>query len=176
MMLVLDSGLAVDLEQVKKTGCRAVLAGFLGVLFPVVFAIIVVSVFWGENWKVGLSAGAALAPTSLGFSVELLSEVNQLNTPSGQLICTAAVIDDVLSLLLLAEVQALQDENIQAWGILKPIVASIGSVVVGIALTVLLLPLLPRLRKHIPNARHQQVVYNVSLVSYAGLFAWLSGM
>lgn len=55
--------------------------------------------------------GAALSPTSLGFSAQLLGEVRQLTTPIGQLICTAAVIDDVLSLLLLAEVQALGDEN-----------------------------------------------------------------
>lgn len=55
--------------------------------------------------------GAALSPTSLGFSAQLLGEVGQLATPIGQLICTAAVIDDVLSLLLLAEVQALGAED-----------------------------------------------------------------
>lgn len=63
--------------------------------------------------QTALAAGAALSPTSLGFSAQLLGEVGQLATPIGQLICTAAVIDDVLSLLLLAEVQALGDENAQ---------------------------------------------------------------
>ena len=55
--------------------------------------------------------GAALSPTSLGFTAQLLGEVGELATPIGQLICTAAVIDDVLSLLLLAEVQALGYED-----------------------------------------------------------------
>lgn len=64
-----------------------------------------------EIHKAALAVGAALSPTSLGFSAQLLGEVGQLNTPIGQLICTAAVIDDVLSLLLLAEVQALGDDN-----------------------------------------------------------------
>ncbi|CAN0420917.1 unnamed protein product [Laminaria digitata] len=58
-----------------------------------------------------LSVGAALSPTSLGFSAQLLGEVGELVTPIGRLICTAAVIDDVLALLLLAEVQTLGDEN-----------------------------------------------------------------
>ena len=55
--------------------------------------------------------GASLSPTSLGFSAQLLGEVGELSTPMGHLICTAAVIDDVLSLLLLAEVEALEGED-----------------------------------------------------------------
>ena len=61
--------------------------------------------------QTALSVGAALSPTSLGFSAQLLGEAGEVTTPIGQLICTAAVIDDVLSLLLLAEVQALGDED-----------------------------------------------------------------
>lgn len=61
--------------------------------------------------QTALAVGAALSPTSLGFSAQLLGEVGEVATPIGQLICTAAVIDDVLSLLLLAEVQALGDDN-----------------------------------------------------------------
>lgn len=64
-----------------------------------------------EIHKAALAVGAALSPTSLGFTAQLLGEAGQLTTPIGQLICTAAVIDDVLSLLLLAEVQALGDDN-----------------------------------------------------------------
>lgn len=64
-----------------------------------------------QQYQAALAVGAALSPTSLGFSAQLLGEVGQLTTPIGQLICTAAVIDDVLSLLLLAEVQALGDES-----------------------------------------------------------------
>lgn len=41
----------------------------------------------------------------------MLGEVGELTSPIGQLICTAAVIDDVLSLLLLAEVQVLGEDD-----------------------------------------------------------------
>lgn len=67
--------------------------------------------------QTALAVGAALSPTSLGFSAQLLGEVGELTTPIGHLICTAAVIDDVLSLLLLAEVDALgeDDPKVGAW-------------------------------------------------------------
>lgn len=74
-----------------------------------------------EIHKAALAIGAALSPTSLGFSAQLLGEVGQLTTPIGQLICTAAVIDDVLSLLLLVEVQALGDDNPKVTGEVRSI-------------------------------------------------------
>ncbi|CAM9675350.1 unnamed protein product [Ectocarpus sp. 12 AP-2014] len=84
-----------------------------------------------QQYQAAFAVGAALSPTSLGFSAQLLGEVGQLTTPIGQLICTAAVIDDVLSLLLLAEVQALGDENPEWHDYAVPVLASVGSVSVG---------------------------------------------
>ena len=43
----------------------------------------------GSSWKSALAIGAALAPTSLGFSAYLLKEHGELDTPLGNLICTA---------------------------------------------------------------------------------------
>lgn len=172
MMLVLDSGLSVDLKQLKASGTRACIAATVGVVFPVALTMFVVMILWNDNWKVALSAGAALAPTSLGFSATLLSEVGQLESPAGQLICTAAVVDDVLSLLLLAEVQALQHSDISAWDIFKPILASIGSVGIGILLTFLFSPLLPKLRTVTSNETQRQILYNLTLLIYAASFAW----
>ena len=98
--------MSVDLVQVKKVGIRSFLAASTGVLFPVVFTVLCFSM-WGKSLQMGLAAGAALAPTSLGFSAKLLTEVNQLSTPIGQMICAAAVIDDVLALCLLSEIKVM---------------------------------------------------------------------
>ncbi|CAN0484591.1 unnamed protein product [Ectocarpus sp. 12 AP-2014] len=111
MILVVESGLAVDIQDIRQFGARASLAAATGVLLPTVLSFALYSGVLGAGWKAAFAVGAALSPTSLGFSAQLLGEVGQLTTPIGQLICTAAVIDDVLSLLLLAEVQALGDEN-----------------------------------------------------------------
>eukprot|EP00903_Cladosiphon_okamuranus_P010852 g10252.t1 len=131
MLLVIESGLAVDIQDIWRFGARASLAAATGVLMPTLLSFALYSGVLGVGWKAALAVGAALSPTSLGFSAQLLGEVGQLSTPIGQLICTAAVIDDVLSLLLLAEVQALGDDNPKWFDYAVPILASVGSVMVG---------------------------------------------
>ncbi|CAN0335991.1 unnamed protein product [Discosporangium mesarthrocarpum] len=111
MILVTESGLFVDLQEVRRVGMRAAFAAAAGVIFPVILTFGFYTLILGVDWKVSLAVGAALAPTSLGFSAQMLNEGGELNTPTGQLICTAAVIDDVFSLLLLAEVEALGNDN-----------------------------------------------------------------
>ena len=50
--------------------------------------------------------GCTLAPTSMGIALNVLKQAKLLNTPTGQLIIAAAVLDDVIALLLLSELQA----------------------------------------------------------------------
>ena len=50
--------------------------------------------------------GCTLAPTSMGIALNVLKQAKMLNTPTGQLIIAAAVLDDVIALLLLSELQA----------------------------------------------------------------------
>eukprot|EP00752_Nemacystus_decipiens_P016265 g14545.t1 len=138
MLLVVESGLAVDIQDVQRFGARASLAAATGVLMPTLLSFALYSGVLGAGWKAALAVGAALSPTSLGFSAQLLGEVGQLTTPIGQLICTAAVIDDVLSLLLLAEVQALGDDNPKWYDYAVPILASVGSVILGSLAAVLI--------------------------------------
>lgn len=139
LLLVVESGMVVDLAEVRRVGARAFMAAAAGVIVPVLLTLGILSGLYGEAWQTGLAGGAALAPTSLGFSAKLLADAGLMATPMGQLICTTAVVDDVLSLMLLAEVQALGGGgSLDAWTIVSPIVASIGSIVVGLALTVLM--------------------------------------
>lgn len=84
---------------------RALAAAATGVAAPVLLAIALLALVFGESARVGLAAGAALAPTSLGFSAKLLAEVGQLESDEGMLICVAAVVDDVIALVLLTEIQ-----------------------------------------------------------------------
>lgn len=115
-ILVVESGLNVDLASVLSIGPRAVGAAILGVAAPVGLSIAVLSGIFGADIRAGLAAGAAIAPTSLGFSAQLLKLSGKLQTQFGALICAAAVIDDVVSLTLLAEVQALGgDDDPTAW-------------------------------------------------------------
>ena len=58
-------------------------------------------IFFGMATKTALAVGASLAPTSMGISLKVLQDAQVLSTPTGQLIIAAAVIDDVIALVLL---------------------------------------------------------------------------
>eukprot|EP00666_Eupelagonemidae_sp_cell4sb_P006929 gene6929-4859_t len=91
-------------------------------------------------------------PTSLGFSAKLLGEFGKLQTEMGQLICVAAVMDDVLSLCLLAEINALKGEDPTTWDLARPIAASLGSILIGGVLALVVFPcVLPPILRRLPN-------------------------
>jgi len=152
-----STGLAVDIGTVRALGLRAFFAAALGVIVPIMLSLAALSGALGANWRVGVAAGAAIAPTSLGFSAKLLGEVGQMQSQLGQLICAAAVIDDVLSLMVLSEVcvlgegavlpsgtrsrvitavclsqiQAFQSDTVSAIDLIIPLAGSLGTIVVG---------------------------------------------
>lgn len=159
LILVIDGSLSVDLKVVQKYGIRAFVAATIGVIGPVALSMLVVMGLFGRPWKVALATGAALAPTSLGFAGKLLTEFGQLQTDMGQLICTVCVIDDVLSLMLLSEVQALNQVSPGIWTYLSPVVASLGSIAVGCFLASFAFPvIIPRLLSILPcSEKHAQL-------------------
>eukprot|EP01060_Flectonema_neradi_P014034 TRINITY_DN20752_c0_g1_i1.p1 TRINITY_DN20752_c0_g1~~TRINITY_DN20752_c0_g1_i1.p1 ORF type:complete len:426 (+),score=73.66 TRINITY_DN20752_c0_g1_i1:81-1358(+) len=173
LLLIVDGTLSIDLEQVKKIGLRALTAAALGVAGPVGLSMLFVLVIFDRPWKTGLSTGAAIAPTSLGFSAKMLQEAKVLTTPLGQLICVAAVMDDVISLCLLSEIKALDD--ITAWGMIQPIVASIGSIVVGAILAITLPKYIPTLLSKLPLTGTRRRYFLVFIIlGLSSLLAFLS--
>jgi Kef-type K+ transport system membrane component KefB len=130
MLLVVESGLDTDMERVRTYGARAFFAALCGTVFPVLLALFGAVVVFGASPRVGLAAGSAIAPTSLGFSAKLLG-TEGLQTRLGSMIAIAAVVDDVLSLCLLEIVRALATA-VGPWDYAKPVVASLGSIVVGV--------------------------------------------
>eukprot|EP01062_Namystynia_karyoxenos_P032979 TRINITY_DN24281_c3_g1_i1.p1 TRINITY_DN24281_c3_g1~~TRINITY_DN24281_c3_g1_i1.p1 ORF type:complete len:487 (+),score=145.82 TRINITY_DN24281_c3_g1_i1:66-1463(+) len=166
LVLIVDSSLQIDLAQVRACGLRAFVAAAAGVAGPVGLAMLVVNVGFKRPWKAALAAGAALAPTSLGFSAKLLQEFGRLQTPLGQLICVAAVMDDVLSLCLLAEIKALKGDSPGGWDIARPLVASLGSIVVGAVLALSVFPsVLPSVLRRLPAKETDEVARRCCLIA-----------
>ena len=121
MLLVLEAGLDVDFDMLKKVGGRAVGVAVSGSLVPMGIGA-ALSFALGLDWKAALSVGVVLAPTSVGIALNVLSSAQLLNTETGQLIIAAAILDDVIALVLLSALQAL--ENPTAMALLKPILVS----------------------------------------------------
>merc|ERR1719223_2541341 len=83
------------------------------------------------DWMPGVAVGTALAPTSVGIALRLLSENGVLQHDFGQAIITAAFVDDILSLILFNVLFSLRGEFDVMATVVNPI---IGVAFMGVAI------------------------------------------
>src|ERR1051325_4563357 len=107
VLLLFAVGLETRLEDLKKVGKVAFLVGILGVLVPFGLGGV-----WahasGYDWGKSLFIAAAFVATSAGITARVLQELNALQRTESKVILGAAVIDDILAMLLLGVVVSLQ--------------------------------------------------------------------
>lgn len=107
VLLLFSVGLETRLDDLKKVGKSAFLVGVLGVLIP--FGL---GALWahgeGFDWIKSLFVAAAFVATSAGITARVLQELGVLSRVEARVILGAAVIDDILAMLLLGVVSSLQ--------------------------------------------------------------------
>lgn len=101
IMLMFLAGLETDVEQFKKAGKSSFVIALLGVLVPLILGTLSAFLFYG-NIIENIFLGVILTATSVSISVETLTELGKLNTKAGVNILGAAVIDDILGLVLIS--------------------------------------------------------------------------
>src|SRR5574340_202865 len=110
VLLLFSVGLETRLEDLRKVGRVALLTGLGGVLLP--FALGAVWALWaGEATPNALFTAAAFVATSAGITARVLKDLGVLDHKASRIILGAAVIDDILAMLLLAVVTALRGET-----------------------------------------------------------------
>ena len=107
IILLFEIGLESDLRELQKVGVRAAIVAFVGVVAPFVAGTVGLILIFGMPTIPAVFAGAALTATSIGITSKVLSELGQLKSTEGQIIVGAAVIDDVLGIIVLAVVASL---------------------------------------------------------------------
>jgi Kef-type K+ transport system membrane component KefB len=107
IVLLFEIGLESDLRQLKEVGIQATVVACVGVAVPFVAGTAGLMTIFGVPAIPAIFAGAALTATSIGITSKVLSELNQLKSKEGQIIVGAAVIDDVLGIVVLAVVASL---------------------------------------------------------------------
>jgi Kef-type K+ transport system membrane component KefB len=103
ILLLFEVGLDTRLTDLLKVGVSAFLVATVGVIAPMILGWLVGR--WllpGAHPYVPLFLGATLCATSVGITARVLRDVGRVATPEGQIILGAAVIDDVMGLLVLA--------------------------------------------------------------------------
>ena len=139
--LMLLAGVETRPSDLARATGRAIPIAVAGMLFPLALGF-ALGWWWlpASEWKIAqcLFIGVALAVTAVPVAVKVLMDLGQLQTRVGQVVIAAAVIDDVLSLVLLAILTALinADETLT--------LASVGRIVGGVVVFLTLALLLGR--------------------------------
>lgn len=105
IMLMFLAGLETNIDELKKAGKTSFVIALMGVIIPLILGTAAAYLFFTDFWE-NLFVGVILTATSVSISVETLTELGRLNTRSGVNILGAAVIDDVLGLILISIVLA----------------------------------------------------------------------
>jgi len=129
MFLLFRVGLEVKPSELTKLGPTAALVAACGVLVPMVMGWGIVSL-WGQPQIEAVFVGAAMVATSVGITAQVLASKGLLQERASQIILAAAVIDDVLGLLVLASVSSVARGQVNVWEIALTAALAIAFVVV----------------------------------------------
>lgn len=109
LLLLFSIGLESSIVEMKRVGLNAALVAIIGVVTPFVLGTYVLGpIFFSDSSaNAKLFLGAALVATSVGITASVFRGLNIIRTRAAQTVLGAAVIDDVLGLIVLAVVSAL---------------------------------------------------------------------
>src|SRR5687767_10488952 len=170
ILLLFLIGLETDLKKLMSVGGSATAVAIVGVTLPFVggFAF---GYLLGFRVMVAVFLGAALTATSVGITARVLSDLGHLKDDESQIVLGAAVVDDIIGLVLLTLVGTLAGGGeLTFLGVGKVILVAFGFVILAIVIGSQLAPLLIRLIDRIDMARG---LFFASVV-FAFLLAWLA--
>lgn len=105
IILLFEVGLESNIQEMRRLGLSSLLVATLGVIAPMVLGFGVGRIFLpGESWLVHVFIGATLCATSVGITARVLKDLGQLHRSEAKIVLGAAVIDDVMGLVVLAVV------------------------------------------------------------------------
>ncbi|MCS6884486.1 MAG: cation:proton antiporter [Acidobacteriota bacterium] len=125
MLLLFTVGLEVNSRALFRVGTISLLVAVCGVVLPFIAGYFFMH-YTGGNTAEAIFLGAALVATSVGITARVLSGMRMLSAKSSQIILGAAVIDDILGLLVLSIVTSIAKGQIKYGEILTTAAVSIG--------------------------------------------------
>ncbi|KAL4813492.1 Cation/H+ exchanger [Aspergillus spinulosporus] len=175
ILIIFEGGLGARLDLLKQNFVLSMLGAATGVIFPIGLSYLLLYLGFGYGAVETFIIGAALSATSLGTTFAVISSASKTvdlgHTRVGAVLVSAAVIDDVVGLVMssvisdLGELSEGGDANL-GWLIGRPIVASIGmSIVTPLATKYLFAPLFRRyIENHFARYDHISNIMLMALV------------
>ena len=169
IMLMFNAGLETDLKELRNCGLKATIIALFGVLVPLGLGFAIAIPFFGlngtENIIKCVFVGVIITATSVSITVETLRELGKLKGKVGTVVLSAAIIDDVIGIIILTFVTGLKDPSQT-----RPYMVIVNTVlffVVGIGVGVGLNFLFRWLAKKYPHKRRVPIFGLVVCFVYA---------
>lgn len=186
MFLLFRVGLDVKASDLARVGAVAAWVAVLGVVVPFLLGWVVLRL-WGAPRIESIFVGAAMVATSVGITAQVLASKGLLHARASKIILAAAVIDDVLGLLILALVSSLAKGKVNLLELALTAVLAIGFLVIVVKWgTPAMQKVVPRVNEKLRGAEGQFAVavillFGLSVLAvYAGVAAiigaFLAGM
>ena len=127
IFLLFMVGLESSVEELKRTGRESIMVAIIGVVAPMLLGFAVAYVLMpSASYQADLFVAATLSATSIGITARVLTDMKKLNTREARTILGAAMIDDILGLIILAVVSSvIISGSVDAMVVLRIIMASI---------------------------------------------------
>lgn len=171
ILLLFEVGLETDVRKLVRTGLKSVVVALTGFCLPLLFGFCISHWIFDLSILVSLLIGGTLTATSIGITVRVLSDLKRRQSPEGQIVLGAAVLDDVLGVVLLA---ILYEFSVGGGMSLF----NAGRVLLFVAAYFVLAPIAARLISHIiKHCDARSVIPGLlptTIVSLVLLFAWLA--
>jgi Kef-type K+ transport system membrane component KefB len=161
LFLLFRVGLEVKSSELVRVGPRAALVAALGVILPFVagWAILLA---WGAPQIEAVFVGACMVATSVGITASLLASRGLLHELASKVILAAAVIDDVLGLIVLAVVSAVARGHLRIWQVLlTAILATAFTVILAVWGATAVDRFLPHFKS---RAKAEEAEFHIALV------------
>ena len=139
ILLMFSAGLETDIDKLKKSGLKATALALAGVFVPLCLGTVLYMSFYGfagpgtTTFIEAVFIGTILTATSVSITVQALKELGKISTEVGTTIMSAAIIDDVIGIVVLTAVLGLKDPNANLGAVCIKTVAFFAlSIVAGI--------------------------------------------
>ena len=140
VLLLFEIGLETDLREMFRVGTASLSVAMVGVILPFALGF----VYWAylphaasggttDLTTAAVFVGATLTATSVGITARVLSDLSRMNTQEARIIIGAAVIDDVIGLVILTVVSGMAaGASVSAFGILRISAVAVGFLVIAV--------------------------------------------
>ena len=130
IVIMFTAGLSTDINELKSTGKASFIIALFGVILPLIGGTAVAYIFnrgelagvYGNEFIENIFIGIILTATSVSITVETLKELGKLNTKTGNAILGAALIDDILGIIVLTIVTSFNDSSVSVILVLMKII------------------------------------------------------